>query len=207
MVGINVVDCYQLATYHGFTKKDSALYSRIDDDDEQNAFTIKRFTGILAKQLLIVGKQLKHANCKAILRSFTFNPRDELISLQDSSILTEEDADDDDYVDFEDSSSSISGMSESMNSSSGSSSRGSSGGSVMTGDSSSTFGGGDVKYGDELAHFKDRMGKMHTVTKYPWKVQKTNGRGYTPAKHCSMEGCKCLTRVFLYNAKNHIVLD
>jgi hypothetical protein len=106
--------------------------------------------------------------------------------------LTEEDADDDDYVEFEDSSSSVSAMSESMNSSSG----GSSGGSVMTGDSSSTFGGGDVKYGDELAHFTDRMGKMNTVAKYPWKVQKTNGKGYTPAKHCSMEGCKCPTRVF-----------
>jgi hypothetical protein len=56
MVGINVVDCYQLAMYHGFTEKDSELYSRIDDDGEQNAYTIKRFAGILAKQLLIVGK-------------------------------------------------------------------------------------------------------------------------------------------------------
>jgi hypothetical protein len=115
------------------------------------------------------------------------------MSSQDSTVVEDDDDDDD-----EDSSSVVSGLSysnsqESMNSSS---SGGSSGGSVRTGDSSSTFGGGDVTYGDELAHFTDRIGNMHTVTKYPWKVQKTNGKGYTPAKHCSMEGCKRLTKVF-----------
>jgi hypothetical protein len=59
MVGINVIDCYQLATYHGITHKDSAEYSRIDDD-EHNAYTIKCFAGILAKQLLIMGNRLKN---------------------------------------------------------------------------------------------------------------------------------------------------
>jgi hypothetical protein len=139
-----------------------------------------------------MGNRLKKANRKAVIRNFTFNPRDELMSSQDSTVVEE---DDDEY---EDSSSVVSRLSysnsqESMNSSS---SGGSSGGSVRTGDSSSTFGGGDVKYGDELAHFTDRIGNIHTVAKYPWKVQKTNGEGYTPAKHCSMEGCKRLTRAF-----------
>jgi hypothetical protein len=167
------------------------VYSKIDDDDdEQNAYTVKYFAGILAKQLLIMGKQLKKANHKAVICNFVFNPRDELMSSQDSTGLEDDD-------EFEHSSivsrMTESNSQESMNSSS---SGGSIGGSVRTGDSSSTFGGGDVKYGDELAHFTDRIGNMHTVAKYPWKVQKTNGKGYTPAKHCSMEGCKCLTRAF-----------
>jgi WD40 repeat protein len=167
-------------------------YTRIDDDDdEQNTYPIKGFVGILSKQLLIVGEHLKYANHEAVVYKFTFNPRDKLISSQDSSILTEEDVDNDD-VEFEDSSSSVSGMSESMNNSSG----GNKGGCVMTGGSSSTFEGGDVKYGDKLAHFTDRMENIHTVAKYPWKVQKTKGKGYTPARYCSMECCKCLTRVF-----------
>jgi hypothetical protein len=95
MVGINVVDCYQLATYHKLTHKDSAVYSRIDDDDdEHNAYTIKHFAGILAKQLLIVGNRLEKANYKAAICNFTFNPRDELMSSQDSTVLEEEEEDD-----------------------------------------------------------------------------------------------------------------
>jgi hypothetical protein len=171
-----------LITYHGITHKDSAVYSRIDDDDEHNTYTIKCFAGILAKHLLIAAKRLK----RLIGRLLSMN----LHLIQGMNWCPHR------IVQFS-LKESVSGMSysnsqESINSSSGGISKDS----AKTGNSSCTFGGRKFIHGDKLAHFTDIVGNLHTAAEYPWKVQKTDGQGYTTTKYCIMKDFKCMTMVF-----------
>jgi hypothetical protein len=47
-----------------------------------------------------------------------------------------------------------------------------------------------------LATYHDRLSDLHQAKKYEWRVQSTNGKGYTPTKRCSRIGYKCKTRVY-----------
>jgi hypothetical protein len=197
ITGINVVDCFQLATFHDLIGKQVFLYDDFEVDEEKNVCAIKRFGGVLARQLLIKAEFLdKEMNFRVEdtrdKRRKSVFPDDGLMSSQDTNIMMEDEEEE--------------------------------GGTFMSGCSSAGGGGANVEgrgrsntFNDELdmeasmsqtekvappkdksnilCTFVDRLGKIHQAEKYPMKVQ-PNGKRYTFATRCSAEGCKKNTRVF-----------
>jgi hypothetical protein len=57
LIGINVVDTFQLVSFHGIIGREHSLYADYDDDDK-NVTAIQQFRGILVKQLVIKAQGL-----------------------------------------------------------------------------------------------------------------------------------------------------
>jgi hypothetical protein len=45
--------------FHGLTNKDAGVYDQMDNDDRHNLYVIKHFSGILARQLVMIGIGLR----------------------------------------------------------------------------------------------------------------------------------------------------
>jgi hypothetical protein len=167
--------------------KEQNIYGS-DNDDERNACAIQHFTGILAKQLLLVGEECKRSRRKRRRfrlrggRTYFFSDEsDDFLSSQESSgtfggfaVVDEE------VNQFEKESNSEESSKKGVST-------------VtrihMNGDKKEE-GDGKIKKEKEeedcfLASFTDRLGKCHDAFKYKQRVQSTNGKCYTPAKKCS----------------------
>jgi hypothetical protein len=156
--------------------KDAGVYDRMDNDDEHNLCAIKRFSGILARQLVMMGIGLRPVQRPVNL---VFPGGDVIESLQETMKSNNDDKDDNKDKDKDDDDNGKVGATSSVSSIG----VGSSGGSAGSNDSTSTFGGSKSnKNGYILRMMTDRMGCKHTASKFSWKQQGMNGKGYTPAK-------------------------
>jgi hypothetical protein len=200
------VDAFQLAVFHGLmVSKEQNIYGSEDGDDERNACAIQKFAGILGKQLLLMGEEIKKKRRRR--RRFELrggrtqlfpDESDDFLSSQDSSIVgaggfavmddedeqeKEEKAEDDKNTKKRDSSAMMNSQVE--------------GGVSSTSNAEVTeIKKEGEKKNEVLASHQDRLGDLHQAKKYEWKVQSTNGKGYTRAKRCSRIGCKSRTRVY-----------
>jgi hypothetical protein len=67
LTGINVVDTFQLASFHGIISREQRLYADYDnDDDEKNVPAIQWFGGILAKQLILKAQGLNERRSECL---------------------------------------------------------------------------------------------------------------------------------------------
>jgi hypothetical protein len=136
--GINTVDCFQLSNFHGLTNKDAGVYDWMDNDDEHNLCAIKRFSGILARQLVMMGIGLRPVQRPVNL---VFPRWDVIELLQESMMIDNDDKDGDGDKDKDDDNGKV-GATSSVSSIG----VGSSGGSAGSNDTMSTFRGSKSMY-------------------------------------------------------------
>jgi hypothetical protein len=197
LTGINVVDTFQLASFHGIIGRAHCLYADYDDDDdEKNVTAIQRFGGILAKQLVLKARGLDERRREQIRARMNClgGGMDDFMSSQES-IKYADDDDDRGMAQVEDEEmSTISGIgSVSFNSKDEAGQSNDSG--IM---SKSNKRGRNTMLVDSMV---DRLGNVHQAVKNPWKLQANGGRmgkGYTPSYPCCLNGCKKRSRVHCY---------
>jgi hypothetical protein len=205
LTGINVVDTFQLASFHGIIGRDQSLTTDYDDDEEEkNVTAIQRFGGILAKQLVMKAQGLNERR-KELFRvrmNCLGTGMGDFASSQESNEINEED----DEVGIS------AALDEDVSTISGIGGGDGNGNSDDDDEDSIIKGGKSVESGSinnknrnkqtVLLHsMVDRMGSTHQAVKNQWKVQKNGdraGKGYTPAYVCSMDGCKKKSRVHCY---------
>jgi hypothetical protein len=181
LTGINVVDCFQLATFHELIGRNMLVYENEVEDAERNVYAIRKFGGILAKQLLIMAQELKkgrreEATSRLSARMNWMRPADELLSSQDSNVINEEDEE----------TRSVKSKEETLD--------------INTLKGKRKANAIEQENDSLLVYsLTDRMGTTHHAMKFEKKVQKEGigcGKAYTPSKSCSFHQCKRQTRVY-----------
>jgi hypothetical protein len=207
LIGINVIDTFQLATFHGIIGRQNRLYEEdADDDEEKNITAIQRFGGILARQLVMMANGFDERRNRQFLARMNCLGSG-MVGNSFSQESNEWDENEREEGEEEDNVSAIDDG----------------GGSRVSIFSDVAHSASTVQRdeGDESADEQqsiernkkrerntvlvdsvtDRLGNTHQAVKNPWKLQvkgSAAGKGYTPAYPCCLDGCNKRSRVHCY---------
>jgi hypothetical protein len=190
-----------------FSKEESIYGSEetIYDNEERNACAIQRFSGILAKQLLMMGQRLKveerkrkREEWRRMVASNTSSSSDDFASSQESNTVW---INADEEAEVEEDDNEVGRGEEGVTLGATEGEEG--GEEIVLDELNNNSQRDDRKKGGEviIVSFRDRMGNLHEARKYPMRMQSTNKRWYTPARVCSIDGCDAKTRVYCKQCK------